>query len=128
MKLRRGERESWVNSDLFVPTGTVIQGGEDSGFTEGDDVFGVAMKPFNPCGGTLSEIAHLDLSSTCLTKKKNDWSFNQAAGLPCVWLTARTSIERIAPYVEPSSSKRVVILGGSSGCGIYGVQIAKNRE
>lgn len=107
--------------------GTVIQGGEGSGFSEGDEVLGVAMKPFNPCGGTLSEIAHFDLSSTCVIKKKKEWTFNQAAGLPCVFLTARTSIERVAPYVESSSSKRVVILGGSSACGLYSVQIAKQR-
>lgn len=108
-------------------SGTVIQGGGNSGFAEGDEVFGVAMKPFNPSGGTLSEVAHLDLSSTCVVKKNPAWTFNQAASLPCVWLTARTSIERIAPYVEASSSKRVVILGGSSACGIYCIQIAKKR-
>lgn len=108
-------------------SGTVLQGGEGSGFSEGDEVLGVAMKPFNPCGGTLSEVADLDLTSTCVIKKKSDWTFNQAASLPCVFLTARTSIERVAPYVEPSASKRVVILGGSSSCGIYGVQLAKKR-
>lgn len=108
-------------------SGTVIQGGEGSGFSEGDEVFGVALKPFNPCGGTLSEIAHLDLASTCVVKKKKEWSFNQAAGLGCVWLTAKTSIDAVAQYVEPSTSKRVAILGGSSACGIYGIQIAKQR-
>lgn len=108
-------------------SGTVLQGGEGSGYAEGDEVFGVAMKPFNPCGGTLSEVADLDLSSTCVARKKKDWTFNQAASLACVFLTARTSIERVEPYVNASTSKRVVILGGSSSCGIYGVQLAKKR-
>ena len=107
--------------------GTILQGGEGSGFSEGDEVFGVNMKPMDPCAGTLSEIAHLNLASTCVVKKRKEWSFNQAAGLGCVWLTAKTSVERIAPYVDPTASKRVVILGGSSACGIYGVQIAKKR-
>ena len=108
-------------------SGTVIQGGENSGFSEGDEVFGVNMKPMSPCAGTLSEVAHLEIGPTCLAKKKKEWTFNQAAGFGCVFLTARTCIERVASYVHSSTTKRVAILGGSSACGIYGVQIAKKR-
>ena len=108
-------------------SGTVIQGGEASGYAEGDEVFGVNMKPFNSCAGSLSEIAHLDLGSTCLTKKPKEWSFNQAAGFGCVWLTAQTSIAKVAPYVEPTTSKRVVTTGGSSATGMYTVWLAKHR-
>lgn len=108
-------------------SGTVVQGGEGCGFSEGDEVFGVNMKPFDPCAGTLSEVAHLAVGPTCLTRKKKEWTHNQAAGLGCVYLTARTCVERVAPYVDSSSSKRVVILGGSSACGIYCIPIAKKR-
>src|ERR1700761_495253 len=54
--------EKTICSDF---SGTVIQGGEGAGFSEGDEVFGVNMKPFNPCSGTLAEIAHIDLGSAC---------------------------------------------------------------
>jgi NADPH:quinone reductase-like Zn-dependent oxidoreductase len=73
--------------------GTVLQGCEGSGFSEGDDVFGVTMKPMNPCAWTLSEIAHIDLGSAAVVKKPKDWTWNQAAGLGCVFLTAQTSID-----------------------------------
>jgi NADPH:quinone reductase-like Zn-dependent oxidoreductase len=116
--------EKTICSDF---SGTVIQGGEGSGFSEGDEVFGVNMKPFNPCSGTLSEIAHIDLGSACVIKKPKDWSFSEAAVFGCVFLTARTSIQRVESYVDSSTSKRVVVLGGSSACGIYTILIAKKR-
>ena len=108
-------------------SGTVIAGGEGSGFSEGDEVFGVNMKPFNPASGTLSEIAHIDLASACVAKKPKEWTFNQAAGFGCVWLTAETCIEQVSSYVDESATKRVVILGGSSACGIYTTYLAKKR-
>lgn len=111
-------------------SGVVLQGGEGSGYSEGDEVFGFTAKSNNPCGGTLAEIAHIDLSTACVTKKPEDWTWNQAAGLGCVFLTARTCIESVAPWVEAATTavqKRLVILGGSSACGIYEIQLAKKR-
>ena len=116
--------EKTICSDF---SGTVLQGGEGSGFSEGDEVFGVNMMPIRPCAGTLSEIAHIDLKLACVVKKPKDWSFTQAAGFGCVFLTAQTTIDRVKDYVEPSTSKRLVVLGGSSACGIYTVLLAKKR-
>ena len=116
--------EKTICSDF---SGTVIQGGEGSGFSEGDEVFGVNMMPIKPCAGALSKVAHVDLGSACIIKKPKEWSFAQASGLGCVFLTARTSIDRVKKYVEPSTSKRVVVLGGSSGCGIHTILLAKKR-
>lgn len=116
--------EKTTGSDF---SGTVLQGGEGSGFSEGDEVFGVNMRPMNPCSGTLSEIAHIDLASACVAKKPKDWSWNQAASLGCVFLTAQTSIASVQDYVDPTASKRVVVLGGSSACGIYTILMAKKR-
>ena len=118
------QAEKTICSDF---SGTVIQGGEGSGFSEGDEVFGVSMKPNNPCGGTLSEIAHIDLASACVVKKPKEWTFREAAGLGCVFLTAKTSISKVEDYVQSSSSKRLVVLGGSSACGIYTILLAKRR-
>lgn len=116
--------EKTVCSDF---SGTVIQGGEGSGFSEGDEVYGVNMKPFNPCSGTLSEISHIDLGSACVIKKPKEWTFREAAGFGCVFLTARTSIDKVESYVDNSTSKRLVVLGGSSACGIYTILLAKKR-
>jgi NADPH:quinone reductase-like Zn-dependent oxidoreductase len=116
--------EKTICSDF---SGTVIQGGEGSGFSEGDEVFGVQMMPFKPCAGTLSEVAHIDLGSACVIKKPADWSFREAAVFGCVFLTAKTSIEKVKSYVDSSTSKRVVVLGGSSACGIYTILLAKKR-
>lgn len=116
--------EKTTGSDF---AGTVLQGGEGSGFSEGDEVFGVNMKPMNPCAGTLSEVAHIDLGSACVAKKPKEWSWNQAASLGCVYLTAQTSLASVREYVEPTASKRVVVLGGSSATGIYTILLAKKR-
>lgn len=115
--------EKTVCSDF---SGVVIQGGEGSGFAAGDEVFGVNMKPQDPCSGTLSEIAHIDVRSACIVRKPKEWTFNEAAGFGCVFLTAKTSIEQVKDYVEPGS-KRLVVLGGSSACGIYTILLAKKR-
>ena len=85
------------------------------------------MSPHKPSAGTLSEVAHIDLGGACVVKKPKDWSFIQAAGLGCVFLTAQTSINKVNDYVEPSTTKRVVILGGSSATGIYTILLAKKR-
>ena len=116
--------EKTICSDF---SGTVIQGGEGAGFSEGDEVFGVNMKPFNPCAGTLSEISHIDLGSACVVKKPKDWTFQEGAVFGCVLLTAKTCIEKVQSYVESSSSKRLVVLGGSSASGIYTILLAKKR-
>jgi NADPH:quinone reductase-like Zn-dependent oxidoreductase len=59
-------------------------------------------------------------------KKPANWSWDQAAALPLVWLTARTSIARVEPYMT-SAEKKLVVLGGSSATGMYTVHIARQR-
>ena len=44
-----------------------------------------------------------------------------------MFLTAQTRIASVADYVEPTTTKRVAILGGSSACGIYTFLLAKKR-
>jgi NADPH:quinone reductase-like Zn-dependent oxidoreductase len=116
--------EKTICSDF---AGTVVAAGENSSFGEGDEVFGVTLKPFAPCGGTMSEMSLINLDNACVIKKPKEMTFVQAAGLGCVFLTARTCIEHVQAYVEPTSSKRVVVLGGSSSAGMYTVYLAKQR-
>ena len=60
-------------------------------------------------------------------KKPEGWTHAQAASLPLVWLTARTCIECVDPYVKDTQSKRLVVLGGSSATGMYTILLAKAR-
>lgn len=78
-------------------------------------------------GGTVAEIACVNLKSAVVVKKPNEWSWEQAAAVPLVWLTAKRCIESIAPFVNASESKKVAVLGGSSATGIYCVILAKQK-
>jgi reticulon-4-interacting protein 1, mitochondrial len=82
------------------------------------------MAPFILASGTLSKIAHLNEAKTTIVEP-DQWSHTQAAALGCVWLTARTCIERAEPHV--GELKRVVVLGGSSATGMYTILLAKKR-
>ncbi|KAI0887860.1 alcohol dehydrogenase [Annulohypoxylon maeteangense] len=102
-------------------SGVVEEAGVDSGFRAGDEVFGII--PFVP-GGTLQEKIIVDTRKSVVVDKPIDWTWEQAAALPLVWLTARTTIEEIESYVN---NGKVVVLGGSSSCGMYAIHIAKQR-
>ncbi|GAA6021980.1 hypothetical protein JCM8202_004365 [Rhodotorula sphaerocarpa] len=102
----------------------------------GADVMGVTMSPLaGPNGGTLSEIAVVDLTRSTVIQKPPTLSWVQAAALPLVFLTAKTCLS--PPYLvlpasaDITSSKRipptVVVLGGSSAVGQYAVQLAKKE-
>lgn len=105
----------------------VIEAGGRTGFIKGEEVFGLTMKPFEPAGGSLAEMAEFNMANSVAVKKPKDWSHEQAASVSLVWLTARTCIENVAQAVEDSDSKRVAVLGGSSATGIYTIIIAKKR-
>ena len=102
-------------------SGVVEAAGPESGFKPGDDVFGISMAITT---GTLQEIAVVDTKSAVVVPKPSEWTWEQAAALPLVWLTARTTIAAVEPYVK---NKKVAILGGSSSTGMYAVYLAKQR-
>lgn len=77
--------------------------------------------------GTLCEVAHLPSASATVVKKPEGWTHTQAASLPLVWLTARTCIECIDPYVRETPIKRLVVLGGSSATGMYTIFLAEEQ-
>lgn len=115
---------------FFVPShkgvgedfsGIVTEAGSNTGFKPGDEVFGIG--PFLP-GGTLQEAIKLDTKHSVVVPKPPDWSWEQAAAIPLVWITAQTTIDLVAPYVQ---NGKIAVLGGSSSCGMYAVYIAKQR-
>lgn len=55
-------------------------------------------------------------------------SVTDAASLPLVFLTAYTALVHYAtPPDPPTSSPSILVLGGSTGVGIYALQIARKR-
>ncbi|CZT21921.1 uncharacterized protein RCC_07788 [Ramularia collo-cygni] len=108
-------------------SGSIVSPGKTS-FKPGDEVMGLTLAPFaRPTGGALSEYAELDPSASVIVVKPKEWSFEKAAAIPLVWLTAVVCIDSVAPFVEKTSSKKVAILGGSSSTGIYSILLAKRR-
>jgi NADPH:quinone reductase-like Zn-dependent oxidoreductase len=103
-------------------SGIVLKAGAESEFNAGDEVFGLVV---SPSIGTVAEIVHIDTKDWPVLKKPKDWSWGQAAALPLVWLTARTCITCVEPYV--GESKTVAILGGSSATGMYAIHLACQR-
>lgn len=95
---------------------------------KGDEVCGVIPDFFGTTGG-LTEVAHVDSRKVCMVRKPRHLSHKLAASLPLVWLTARTSIERVTRTLtkSPASENRLVVLGGSSATGIYTIKLAKQR-
>ncbi|KKY33989.1 putative reticulon-4-interacting protein mitochondrial precursor [Diaporthe ampelina] len=103
-------------------SGVVQEAGPGSGFKPGDGVLGIG--PFLP-GGTLQETIRLDTKNgSVVVPKPADWSWEQAAALPLVWLTARTLIAEVESHVK---NGRVAVLGGSSATGMYAVHLAARR-
>jgi len=102
-------------------SGIVSAAGPSSGYKPGDEVFGISMAITT---GTLQEIAVVDTATAVVLPKPSDWSWEQAAALPLVWLTARTTIAAVEPYVK---NKKIAILGGSSSTGMYAIYLAKQR-
>ena len=107
-------------------SGTVLKGGQ-TGFEEGDEIFGLTLKPFAPNGGALGEIADLSVENSVAVKKPTEWSFEKASAISLVWLTAKACVDAVASYVDSSESKKVAVLGGSSATGIYSIMLAKRK-
>jgi NADPH:quinone reductase-like Zn-dependent oxidoreductase len=107
--------------------GVVLAAAPNTGFSQGDEVMGVAMGLDG--SGTLTEMAHLDTRKACIVEKPARMSWTNAASLPLVWLTAYTSVERCAPFMKKALpvENKVAILGGSSATGMYTIRIAKAR-
>ncbi|KAF2484833.1 hypothetical protein BDY17DRAFT_292459 [Neohortaea acidophila] len=107
-------------------SGTVIAPGR-TGFKEGDEVFGLTLKPYAPNGGALAEVADLNTETSLAALKPKGWSHEKASAISLVWLTAKASIDSVAPFVEASQNKKVAVLGGSSSTGLYTIILAKRK-
>lgn len=105
--------------------GTVLATGSSTSFKQGDEVMGVSL--WQGWNGTMAECIVVDTANGCVVRKPESWSWEKAAGMPLVWLTARTMIGNAEAAMEKSSSKRIAVLGGSSATGMYCVYLAQQR-
>ncbi|ETN42680.1 uncharacterized protein HMPREF1541_01837 [Cyphellophora europaea CBS 101466] len=108
-------------------SGIVIAAAPGVPFQKGDKVMGIDLNAF--ASGFLTTIAHIDTRKTCIIPKPQHMTWIQAACLPLAWLTARSMIEKCAPFMKSStpSHNKLVVLGGSSASGIYTIKIAAQR-
>lgn len=101
-------------------SGVIDEVGADvTTFQVGDAVYGVS--PFESFG-TMAEYFYVD--SKFVAHKPKNMTFKQAAGVPGVAHTGYEILVTKFGKVQPGD--RVLILGGSGGCGSAGVQIAKS--
>ena len=91
-------------------------------FEEGDEVYAYARRP-GIKWGTFAE--YIVIPEVYLSKKPENISFEEAAGIPLAGLTAYQALY-VAGDLQPG--QRVLILGASGGVGTFAIQLAKNRQ
>lgn len=90
-------------------------------FNVGDEVYAYARRPMVQ-HGTFAE--YIVIPESYLSKKPQNISFEEAAGIPLVGLTAYQSLFDAGNLQE---GQTVLILGASGGVGSLGIQIAKAK-
>ncbi|KAE8892556.1 hypothetical protein PF005_g4847 [Phytophthora fragariae] len=104
-----------VGHDLV---GKVVEVGSDiKDYQVGDEVY--AMMWFDATG---TFVEYLNVDTKRAAPKPSNMSFNEAAGVP---LADQTSWQALFTYGKLQKGQRVLILGGSSGTGLFVIQIAK---
>ncbi|KAG7375219.1 hypothetical protein PHYBOEH_003116 [Phytophthora boehmeriae] len=102
----------------FDLAGKVVELGSDvKDYKIGDEVYAM---PWLDAIGSFGE--YLNVDTKFLAHKPKNMTFNEAAGVP---MAAQTSWQVMHKYGKLQKGQRVLIIGGSSGTGIYGIQIAK---
>lgn len=90
-------------------------------FAVGDEVYAYARRPVVQWGSFAEYIV---LPESYLALKPKNISWEEAAGIPLVGLTAYQSLFDVGGLQE---GQTVLILGASGGVGSLGIQLAKNR-
>ncbi|KAF4028599.1 Zinc-binding dehydrogenase [Phytophthora infestans] len=104
-----------VGHDL---SGKVVEVGSDvEDYKVGDEVFAM---PWFDATGTFAEYINVDTKR--VAHKPSNMTFNEAAGVP---LAGQTSWQGLVTYGKLQKGQRVLILGGSTGTGLFAIQIAK---
>jgi len=104
----------------FDVSGIIVEKGtEVTKFDMGDEVY--ARVPQQQMGTVAEYVA---VESSVVSKKPANISFEEAAGLPLVGLTAIQALENVGL----KENDRVLIHAGSGGVGTFAIQYAKAKE
>jgi NADPH:quinone reductase-like Zn-dependent oxidoreductase len=123
-KMVAGGLKDIISLDLpstigYDVSGVIVEKGDEvHNFKIGDAVYG--RVPQNQMG-TVAEYVVVD--HTVISKKPANITFEEAAGLPLVGLTAIQALERVAL----KAGDRILIHAGSGGVGSFAIQYAKAK-
>ena len=102
-------------------SGTIVSFGKDPerGFNVGDEVFGLAY------GGAYAE--YIAVSTHMLMHKPSELSWEEAAGIPEVWITASQALWMVGGLDDAPGPKAKSVLwhAGASSVSIAGIQLCK---
>lgn len=90
------------------------------GYAAGDEVYGVAAKPFFGAG-TFAELATLPVAA--IAPKPSSVDHIHAAALPHTGLTALAAVDTI----DPKEGQALLVVGATGGVGSYFTQLASAR-
>lgn len=113
-----GSRTKVLGGDF---SGIIIKAGSESGFNDGDEVYGDILSPMS-ARGSFSEYLLIDPKKSICEKKPTGMTFEQAASLPIVFYTAFGALKVHKDSLEGAN---VLVLGGGTSVGRYAIQIAK---
>ena len=107
------------STSAYDVSGVVVEkGSEVTGFEIGDLVY--SRVPQEQMG-TIAE--YVAVTSTAVSKKPGNLSFEEAASLPLAGLTALQSLE----YAGIKENNKILIHAGSGGVGSFAIQYAKAK-
>jgi NADPH2:quinone reductase len=125
-RLRNGELQEFFKREWpIIPgwdvAGRIVKVGRAvSGWQVGDDIAGLAFV-WTLHHGTYAEL--VPIKAVAIARKPPELSFEQAAALPLVNLTAW---ESLAEYAELKSGQTVLIQAGAGGVGSAAISIARH--
>jgi NADPH:quinone reductase-like Zn-dependent oxidoreductase len=89
-------------------------------FAPGDEVYGIAAKPFVGAGSFAESLA---TSTDNAAPKPESLDFTEAAAVPHVGLTALAAVEA----ADPQPGQTIVVVGATGGVGSFVTQLASAR-
>jgi NADPH:quinone reductase-like Zn-dependent oxidoreductase len=90
------------------------------GFAPGDEVYGIASKPFIGAGSYAESVV---VGAGSAAPKPQSLDFTQAAAVPHVGLTALGAVE----LADPQPGQTIVVVGATGGVGSFVTQMAAAR-
>jgi len=122
-KMVEGYMSLVVSRFPFVPgfdiSGIIVEIGPGvTRFKEGDEVF--AMADFGKCGAFADYVA---IHTKFLAHKPKGLTHVEAASIP---LAGLTTYQALLDHAHLKEGQKLLIVGGSSGTGSFGVQLAKH--